>query len=372
MRFFIINACYKNFLNDFYNRSLEIKNASYAKQKELLLAKQFGTADFYSKNLKNLGHKAEEFIINNQILQKQWAREHNIKYRKSRFQRIPKIRSYFKSNWMTKILEAQILEFKPDIIYNKNLGILKPTFLEKIKKYTKLLVGQIACPLPSNDYLKPYHLIISSFPHYVKRFRNKGIRSEYLKIGFEKSILDKLKETNEKYDAVFVGGISRHHNKIIEAFEYLVKNNIPIDFWGYGFKKLLPNSPIRNKHHGKAWALNMYNILYNAKISINRHIDVAENYANNMRLYESTGVGTMLITDLKDNLNELFEIGREIETYSSKEELAEKIKYYLTHEDERKKIAQAGQQRTLKDHTYEIRMKELIEILNKYLNIYDN
>ncbi len=367
MKFFIIETYYKAFLNDFYNKNPEIKNASYVKQKKLLLAEQFGIADFYSKNLKNLGHEAEEFVANNEILQKQWAKEHGIKYKRSYFQKIPKIRYYFKKNWIEGILKAQIKSFKPDIIYVQTLSFLAPEFLEKIKKYTKLLVGQIACPLPQSDYLKPYDLILSSFPHYVKRFKNKGIKSEYFKIGFEKSILDKLKKTNKKHDAVFVGGISKHHNKIIKIFEYLVKNNIAIDFWGYGLKKLSSDSPIYNKHHGEAWALDMYNILYNAKISINRHIDAAENYANNMRLYESTGVGTMLITDLKDNLNELFEIGKEIETYSSKEELAEKIKYYLTHEKERKRIAQAGQQRTLKDHTYKIRTKELIKILNKYL-----
>lgn len=367
MKFFIIDTYYEDFLNDFYSKNPEIKKASYEKQKELLLAEQFGTADFYSKNLKKIGHQAEEFIINNEILQKQWAKENNIKYPKSHFQRIPKIRNYFKNNRMAKILEFQILEFKPDIIYVQNLGILRPAFLEKIKKYTKLLVGQIACPLPPSYFLKPYDLIISSFPHYVKRFRNKGIKSEYLKIGFEESILDKLKESNKKYNAVFVGGISKHHNKIIETFEYLVKNNIPVDFWGYGFKNRFLGSSIHDKYHGEAWALDMYNIFYNAKISINRHIDVAENYANNLRLYESTGVGTMLITDYKDNLNELFELGREIETYKSKEELLEKINYYFNHEEERKKIAKAGQERTLREHTYFCRMQELVEIINQYL-----
>jgi spore maturation protein CgeB len=110
----------------------------------------------------------------------------------------------------------------------------------------------------------------------------------------------------------------------------------------------------------------MYSILKSSLITVNRHIDVAKNYAANMRLYESTGVGTMLLTDYKDNLHELFEIGKEVETYKTKEELADKVKYYLTHEKERGKIARAGQKRTLKDHTYEVRMKELAKIFEKY------
>ena len=198
------------------------------------------------------------------------------------------------------------------------------------------------------------------------RSKNIGIASEYFKIGFEPDILKKLTLLPKKYDAIFVGGISRHHIASVEIFEYLAKNT-NIDFWGYGAKKIPAGSPILVRHHGEAWGLDMYNILYNSKISINRHIDAAENYANNMRLYESTGVGTMLITDYKDNLNELFEVGKEIETYKTKEELLEKINYYLVDEDERQKIALAGQQRTLKDHTYEKRMIELINILNKYL-----
>ena len=40
----------------------------------------------------------------------------------------------------------------------------------------------------------------------------------------------------------------------------------------------------------------MYNILSRSKISFNRHINVAENNANNMRLYEATGMGSLLLT----------------------------------------------------------------------------
>ena len=62
-----------------------------------------------------------------------------------------------------------------------------------------------------------------------------------------------------------------------------------------------------------------------------------------MRLYEATGVGSLLITDQKDNLGELFEVGKEVVAYSSIEEAAELIRYYLDHPDEASEIARAGQ-----------------------------
>jgi len=118
----------------------------------------------------------------------------------------------------------------------------------------------------------------------------------------------------------------------------------------------------------EAWGLDMYQILKQSKITLTGHIiKVAGKYANNMTLYEATGCGAMLITDYKSNLHELFEIDKEIVTYRTPEELVRKIKYYLGHKEERKKIALAGQRRTLKDHNYRVRMEELVKILNKYI-----
>src|SRR5262249_52968833 len=97
------------------------------------------------------------------------------------------------------------------------------------------------------------------------------------------------------------------------------------------------------------------------------HTDIAGTYASNMRLYEATGVGTMLLTDWKENLKDLFEIGKEVVAYRSHEECKDLISYYLTHDNEREAIALAGQRRTLSEHNYYHRMKDLADAVSKYL-----
>jgi spore maturation protein CgeB len=82
-----------------------------------------------------------------------------------------------------------------------------------------------------------------------------------------------------------------------------------------------------------------------------------------MRLYEATGVGTLLITDEKRNLPDLFAPGREVVTYRNADELAERIRSLLEDEEERKAIARAGHERTLREHTWEHRMRELLTLL---------
>lgn len=358
MKILILDTYYQNFLTGFYRNFPEVSGFSYEKTKGKIMDRFFGTANFYSKNLKSLGHEADEIIINDKILQKKWAVENGQK----RFLdwadgiHLPFTKIGFHSHWLEEILEQQILDYKPDIIYCQALGVPGNVFLRKIKRKMKVkIIGQVASPVSfEKGTLDVFDLILSSFPHFVARFKKIGINSAYFKIGFEEAILTKLKKGNKQYPVSFVGGFSRQHNNEI-VFD------VATDIWGYG------RVPKSKKYHGEAWGADMYNILYNSKITLNRHIDAAENHANNMRLYEATGVGTMLITDYKSDLNKLFIPGKEVETYKTKEELEEKMKYYLSHDKEREKIAKAGQKRTLKDHTYRKRMKELVQILDKYV-----
>jgi spore maturation protein CgeB len=77
-------------------------------------------------------------------------------------------------------------------------------------------------------------------------------------------------------------------------------------------------------------------------------------------------MGALLLTDAKRNLGELFEPGREVVAYRSEDELVELALYYLDHEDERQEISVAGQRRTLAQHTYADRMRELVDLLARY------
>jgi spore maturation protein CgeB len=82
-----------------------------------------------------------------------------------------------------------------------------------------------------------------------------------------------------------------------------------------------------------------------------------------MRLFETTGVGSLLLTDAKVNLGELFEPGREVVAYRDADDLVASARRYLADDAARREIASAGQARTLRDHTYAVRMQELVDIL---------
>jgi len=241
---------------------------------------------------------------------------------------------------------------------------------EAMRPYVKLIAGQIATVMTSNTDVTALDVVFTSFPHYVEPFRKQGVKAYYQPLAFDARILDAIQDDGTRHDVTFVGGISALH---IAGNQYLeiMAQNTPLQIWGYGAENLPADSILRQRHHGEAWGLDMFTLLRKSRMTLNRHGEVAENFANNMRLFEATGCGALLITDYKDNLGELFEIGKEIVAYNSPEECVELVKYYVAHPEEAEAIARAGQERTLRDHSYEKRMRQTAEILERHLRYID-
>jgi spore maturation protein CgeB len=373
MRIALLDTYYPRFLATHYSEHSALAGRTYRDQRLNLLGKVFGTADFYSRHLQTMGHEAEDLIVNCTPMQKSWAQENSVRFSPlalklpQRLLRLPIVGPWLSAlPGLVEIAVEQIKATRPDVLYCQDLWFLTPQKLAELRPYVKLIVGQIASPMPPEAYLKGYDLIMTSFPHFVPRLRAMGIASEYFRIGFDTRVLELLGTVEKDIDASFVGGISRHHGKALPMLEFLARST-PIEFFGYGADSLSRTSPVADRHHGEVWGLDMYRALARSRVTLNRHINVAENNANNMRLYEATGVGALLITDRKDNLGELFEVGKEVVAYSSPEEAAELIRYYIAHPEEARAIALAGQARTLREHTYKRRMEELVPVLERYL-----
>jgi spore maturation protein CgeB len=69
--------------------------------------------------------------------------------------------------------------------------------------------------------------------------------------------------------------------------------------------------------------------------------------------------GGFYMVEYMDELEEFFEIGKEIVCYSSIEDLIDKIKYYLQHDSERESIRVRGYERCLRDHSWHKRFETI-------------
>ena len=73
MTFLIIDTYYHGFLRAFCAQHADLSDRPYAEQWRILMDQCFGTADFYSINLRKLGHDAHEVVANCEPLQRRWA-----------------------------------------------------------------------------------------------------------------------------------------------------------------------------------------------------------------------------------------------------------------------------------------------------------
>ena len=387
MRFLIVNTDYPNFLADMYAKKPGLEEASYDEQMRARYDTLFGMADFYSSNLRSLGHEAKDIFFNNYFLQRAWLEEHgcpvfghslgiaidSIVRKRKKSGSLYRVMSLvdlanraIKQNVLYSVLKQQIRDYRPDVLINLAPDDISPSFFTKSRSCIGFLAGQIAAPVPRKYSFNKYDLMLSSLPNFVDNFRKKGIRSEYLRLGFEPKVLDHFRNgtASGQIPVSFVGSFSGNHSSRTRLFEYIA-NHQSIQIWGNDAEKLPPDSRIRQVNHGPVWGKSMYQTLRQSRITLNHHIDISGDFANNCRLYESTGTGALLLTDWKKNLDDLFEIDTELVTYKTPEECVEKITYFLEHEKERQAIAAAGQKRTLNDHTYYLRMQELIRILEE-------
>lgn len=103
-----------------------------------------------------------------------------------------------------------------------------------------------------------------------------------------------------------------------------------------------------------------------SKINLNMTIRPIETGLS-LRVWDILGCGGFLLTNYQAEIPDYFEIGKELETYESMEELEEKIQYYLTHEEERMEIAINGYEKVARHHTYEIRLAQMLKVLTENL-----
>lgn len=373
----MVDTYYPAFLDQHYGAAPGLSDRAYREQLDSLMECCFGTSDAYARHLGELGHDAIDIVANCQPLQARWVAENR---RPGRLRRVAaRIRGFpgavAPSPFLQEIAIAQIEAYEADVVYAQDLSFFERANLDRLRGQGRLIAGQIASGIPAEELVRGFDLLLSSFPHYPKRFRSMGVESEYLPIAFYDRVLNRLRAQGVEPDpgadrphgAVFVGGLDPGvHGAGVELLEQVARE-LPLDVWGYGGGRLPPGSALRRAYRGEAWGIEMYRLLARARMVLNRHIRFAEGFANNMRLFEATGTGAMLVTEAAPNLAEYFEPGREVVTYDGPDDLMDKLSHYLEHDDERRAIAAAGQARTLRDHTYAQVMARLAPMLEARL-----
>lgn len=140
---------------------------------------------------------------------------------------------------------------------------------------------------------------------------------------------------------------------------------LDVGLWGRGWEAAqelyeLRSGTWRGQRITAADAAKVYKL---AKICPNVHHPQTRFGGLNTRTFEILAAGGFELVDNVPGLEELFDVGREIVSYSSPANFRELAEYYLSHQAERAKIIERGRARVLRDHTYERRLEAILKTL---------
>ncbi|MEJ7848042.1 MAG: glycosyltransferase [Pyrinomonadaceae bacterium] len=410
MRLLKLGIYHPAYLLNFYGQRPELKSRNYTGQHRALIEDRYGSSDFWTRALTKLNYETADIIANANVLQVRWAGENDVKFSGN--------------DWLFEIAAAQIKKFRPDILLVADYSTFTADFLKTIRRECpsiRLILGWCGAPYNDLSVIREWDIALSCVPEMVADFRSNGLRGYHLNHAFEPRILDQLNVKPEPdTDFAFIGSILRRNQFHLERERLLLdlvkRTNLQI--WSeidrpslkqrgnmFGRRKAydivaaareaglsertlkaLPvvrkigrwNSPpgreqfidkqIANRTRPPVFGIEMFQQLRNTRVVFNNHIDISPVSASNMRLFETTGTGSCLLTDWKKNLPELFEPDKEVLTYRSAEECVEKLNYILEHEDERRSIAAAGQRRTLREHNFDSRAVQIDDIIRESLS----
>lgn len=370
MKVQLLTSYYPPFLSRFFEANPMLKDESYDVILTHLLEMFFADTGALHHHIEKAGHESFIIISNCEILQKKWAQEQGFVYKEE--------------NWMLEIAFEQIKQFKPDLFYLEYVYEFFGDFVKEIKPYCKYIASWISSPLNESVPLTGIDLIFSSTPDFVQLFKSRGFNAEYMHPAFDVRILKQINNPKKKdIPFSFVGGWSEVHINRKVALTKLVKKT-PIKLWGYSYKRnyskrsvdfyknllIKKNGDVLKAYNGEAWGLEMYDIIQRSSITFNIHESLLKGYVGNMRMFEATGVGTMILNDEGINLPELFVPGKEIETYSSIDDAIEKANYYIRNPEKALEIGLNAQKRTVQDYNYDEYVKKLFRDLNKYSGIF--
>ncbi|MCD1258077.1 glycosyltransferase [Paenibacillus athensensis] len=229
-----------------------------------------------------------------------------------------------------------------------------------------------------SDYTIPmaphYDFMFTLEKNCLPYYRNNGCsQAHYLPFAVQPQLFRPVPAPlSQRKEIAFIG--SGYWNRIAifdRIAPYLARRQVGITgIWWDRLKqfKLLARSIRLNTWMGPAETAQAYS---GAKTVINMHRAHDDTTYNNNsrrieavspnpRTFEISGCGALQVTDMREDLVQFYTPDAEIVTYASPEELVAKLDYYLKHEEERRRIALNGLLRTLRDHTYENRLSQLL------------
>lgn len=270
-----------------------------------------------------------------------------------------------------RTLLEQIEECQPDLILVLLGSQVSPKTVARIQQHFRVPI--VAWCQDALTNLDRQYLIGAEYDHvfvkdrYIVDFLKNmaGLPSvHYLPEACNPKIhrsVELNEEDSRKYaaDVMIYGSLYYYRQAILESLK-----DFDLKIWGAKPGWLIDRLP--NYHMGgKIFETEKCKAVRAASIVLNT-LHFGEIRGLNARAFEIAGIGGFQLMSHSSAVHDHFVVGEEVETFSSRDELVEKIRYYLNNPGKRSVIAAAGQRRAHSDHTFKQRIETILKTTGVY------
>ncbi|MEM0133935.1 MAG: glycosyltransferase [Thermoplasmatales archaeon] len=251
-------------------------------------------------------------------------------------------------------------KYNPDLVLSIKGETLSPKTIDSIKDGLGI---PVALWYPDDPRFFS-SLVKYTAPHYdhvftcsanaIGLYKDLGVQSVHrLPFGCDPYIhnLDSNNLREKRKRTLFIGSFSIARFRFIKN---LINKGVPIDVMGPNWNTLL----ISNSK-GK-FGLDYVRTIQDYSVVLNVHQNPG--YGPNMRTFEVTGSGGLLLSDNAEDIGSFFSIGTDILVYQSTQEAEDSIKSVLSGEIDVEKMSKRAYEKCHEYHTYDVRIREILKL----------
>jgi spore maturation protein CgeB len=207
-----------------------------------------------------------------------------------------------------------------------------------------------------------YHHFFNFDPELVEDLRSKGIRAHYLPFCADLLPVETWPQEHcrQEYGVTFIG--SYHPTRYAEREHVLARvADLGLNIWG---NEAWLKTSLARYYRGRPSTEEMHSIYRRSKIVINYYLSDVPGSGVNLRPFEITAAGALLLNhDARKDIFRLFNAGTEFIPFHGREDIRQLVVRFLEDESGRRSIARAGFERTRSAHTYDHRIRTVLQEL---------
>jgi spore maturation protein CgeB len=275
---------------------------------------------------------------------------------------------------INQALIPHIAEFEPDLLWIEKANTILPATYRQIQQNFPTL--KIAYYSEDDIYLfdnrsiyltkslSMFDVVYTTKPRNVQELPTLGAKNVVCIFqAYDRNVHRPISLSEEDYqqwgaEVGFVGFFERDR---AEQMLFLAEQGIKVRIWGFNWQDwvnkhpnlIVEGKPVFNEDFVKVLNATRINLNFLRKANRDRHTS---------RSLEIPACQGFMLAERTNEHLQLFEEGTEAEFFDSPEELCVKVKYYLTQETNRQRIAKAGRNRCVNSgYSHHDRLKEMLE-----------